>query len=101
MKNGNTLPPQTPFAERVRAVVRNIPEGHIMTYAQVAAKAGSPRAARAVGTIMSRNFDPGIPCHRVVRADGGMGGYNRGGIERKKQILSEESRRTSLSRLSF
>jgi O-6-methylguanine DNA methyltransferase len=52
--------------------------------------AGNPNAARAVGMIMSRNFNLEIPCHRVIRADGKLGGYNRGGIERKKEILNQE-----------
>ena len=46
------------FTERVRAVVRDIPKGSVMTYGEVAAVAGSPGAARAVGTIMSKNYDP-------------------------------------------
>jgi O-6-methylguanine DNA methyltransferase len=46
-----------------------------MTYGQVAAKAGKPGAARAVGTLMSKNYNPKIPCHRVVRSDGKVGGY--------------------------
>jgi O-6-methylguanine DNA methyltransferase len=61
-----------------------------MTYAQVAAKAGSPRASRAVGNIMKQNYDKEIPCHRVVRTDGGMGGYNRGGEGKKLEILKKE-----------
>jgi O-6-methylguanine DNA methyltransferase len=58
------------FSDRVRAVVRKIPKGKTMTYKQVATKAGNPKAARAVGMIMSHNFDSKIPCHRVVRGDG-------------------------------
>jgi O-6-methylguanine DNA methyltransferase len=78
------------FAERVREVVRSIPKGITMTYKEVATEAGNPRAARAVGTIMSKNFDPTVPCHRVIRADGKIGGYNRGGAERKRMLLAEE-----------
>jgi len=77
------------FAERVREVVKDIPKGKTLSYKEVAEKAGNPGAARAVGTIMSHNQDPRVPCHRVVRADGGMGGYN-GGIERKIARLKEE-----------
>jgi methylated-DNA-[protein]-cysteine S-methyltransferase len=80
------------FKERVLAIVRQIPEGKTVTYAQVAAMAGSPGAFRAVGSIMSKNFDPAIPCHRVIRTDGKMGGYNRGGIERKIEILNTEKK---------
>lgn len=88
--------PNTEFAESVRAVVRQIPAGHVMTYGQVAAKAGRPRAARAVGMIMSRNYDPTVPCHRVIRSDGTVAGYNRGGAERKKQLLAEEGFQTEI-----
>ena len=78
------------FADVVRQVVRTIPKGETRTYKEVAAAAGNPNAARAVGMIMSHNFDSSVPCHRVIRSDGKMGGYNRGGIERKKKILAEE-----------
>lgn len=77
------------FADRVRAVVRRIPRGKLMTYGEVAKRAGAPGAARAVGTILSKNDDPQIPCHRVIRSDGGLGGYNRG-LQRKLAILKEE-----------
>ena len=64
------------FTERVRTVVRAIKKGKTMTYGQVAAAAGRPGAARAVGTIMSHNDDKSVPCHRVVSADGKPSGYN-------------------------
>lgn len=80
------------FAENVRKVVAKIPKGKTMTYAQVAKAAGSPRAARAVGSIMRANYDPKIPCHRVVRSDGSVGEYNRGGAVRKRELLAEESK---------
>lgn len=57
---------------------------------EVAKRAGNRRAARAVGTIMKNNFDPAIPCHRVIRADGTLGDYNRGGSEAKRKILISE-----------
>lgn len=71
-------------------MVRKIPRGKTMTYKEVATKAGNPRAARAVGTFMSHNYDPKIPCHRVVRSDGKIGNYNRGGPSRKMELLLEE-----------
>ncbi len=77
------------FAERVRRVVGKIPEGNVLTYQQVAALAGSPRAYRAVGNIIAKNYDPNIPCHRVIRSDGETGGYNRG-REKKKRLLQKE-----------
>lgn len=78
------------FSQRVYAVVAKIPKGKVMTYGEVARKAGRPGAARAVGTIMSHNYNPKIPCHRVVRADGKIGNYNRGGAPRKLELLWEE-----------
>ena len=80
----------TPFAQKVFSIVRKIPKGKVMTYKQVAAKAGRPGASRAVGSIMKTNYDPKIPCHRVIRSDGKMGGYNRGGITKKLLILKKE-----------
>jgi O-6-methylguanine DNA methyltransferase len=78
------------FADKVRDIVRNIPKGKTMTYKEVAAKAGNPRAARAVGAVMRTNYDPTVPCHRVVHSNGTIGHYNRGGSERKREILLEE-----------
>lgn len=66
------------FTEKVRAVVAVIPKGRVLTYKQVAIRAGRAKAFRAVGNILNKNFDPNIPCHRVVRSDGRAGGYNRG-----------------------
>ncbi len=79
----------TDFHERVLAVVAKIQRGRTMTYKEVAAAAGSPHAARAVGSIMKSNYNPNIPCHRVVRSDGTAGRYNRGD-ENKIKILKEE-----------
>lgn len=80
----------TPFTLKVHAIVRKIPKGKTLTYKQVAKMAGKPGASRAVGTILSKNYNLGIPCHRVVRSDGKMGGYNRGGIQAKEKILQKE-----------
>jgi len=78
------------FSDKVKAVVRNIPKGETMTYLEVAKKTGNPKAARAVARVMSANYDTDIPCHRVVRADGSLGGYNRGGVTQKAKILTKE-----------
>ncbi len=78
------------FTEKVRDIVRKIPKGKTMTYKEVATKAGNPNAARGVGAIMRNNYDPEIPCHRVVKSDGTFGSYNRGGTLKKQQILREE-----------
>ena len=80
------------FALEVYSVVQKIPEGETLTYKQVAVATGSPRAFRAVGNILTKNYDPQIPCHRVVRSDGSIGGYNRG-VERKSRLLRFERKR--------
>lgn len=77
------------FKDRVYEIVRRIPKGKTLTYKQVAEAAGSPRAFRAVGNILNKNYDPEIPCHRVVRSDGKAGGYNRG-TSKKQEILASE-----------
>lgn len=81
---------KTEFAKKVLEVVKKIPKGETMTYGQVAALAGRPKAARVVGMIMSKNYNSKVPCHRVVRADGKIGGYNRGGVDKKKELLVRE-----------
>lgn len=78
------------FKERVRRVVKSIPKGKTMTYGLVAARAGKPGAARAVGTIMSRNNDKSVPCHRVVRADGKSSGYNGINGSSREALLAKE-----------
>lgn len=78
------------FRSRVFAVVRTIPKGETRTYKEVAACAGNPKAARAVGSILHTNYDPAVPCHRVVGSDGSIGGYNRG-AEEKVRLLAEEA----------
>lgn len=77
------------FKERVLDIVRKIPEGKVMTYKQVAKKAGSENASRAVGSILKGNYNPEIPCHRVIRSDGVVGEYNRG-RENKIKLLKKE-----------
>ncbi len=78
------------FKDAVYKVVAKIPKGKFMTYKEVAIKIGKPTASRAVGTVLSKNFDPKIPCHRVIRTDGNMGGYNRGGVSAKLKLLKAE-----------
>lgn len=77
------------FAEKVFEVVRKIPKGKVLTYKEVAKKAGNSKAFRAVGNILNKNYDPAIPCHRVVRSNGRFGEYNRG-ARKKKEILKKE-----------
>lgn len=78
------------FADKVRDIVSKIPKGKTMTYKQVATKAGNSKAARAVGAVMRSNYNPDIPCHRVIKSDGSFGSYNRGGTLKKQAILREE-----------
>lgn len=78
------------FKVRVLQVVREIQSGKVLTYSEVAMRAGRPRASRAVGTIMKNNYDPTVPCHRVVRSDGAVGEYNRGGSAEKIRLLISE-----------
>ena len=73
------------FKEIVEKVVRDIPRGKTLSYKEVALRAGSPNGARAVGMIMSRNQDKSVPCHRVIRSDGGLAGYN--GLRGNKAAL--------------
>jgi O-6-methylguanine DNA methyltransferase len=73
------------FSRRVLSVVRRIPPGRVATYGDVAALAGRPRAARAVGNVMRGCGRPDVPCHRVIAAGGRLGGY--GGSELLKRAL--------------
>ena len=80
----------TQFQDKIREVVRKIPKGKVMTYKEVAYAAGKPAAARAVANTMAHNYDPTVPCHRVIRSDGALGGYNRGGTDQKRSMLRSE-----------
>ena len=83
----------TDFTKAVQTVVKAIPKGEVLTYSEVARRAGRPKAARAVANLMAKNYDPAIPCHRVIRRDGTMGGYNRGGVAKKRELLAAEGYR--------
>lgn len=78
------------FKEKVLQIVRQIPKGMTMTYGTVAKKAGNAKAARAVGGYMKNNYDTTVPCHRVIRSDGTIGEYNRGGSAAKRALLIKE-----------
>lgn len=80
----------TQFTIRVYAEVRGIPPGKALSYKQVAAAAGRPLAFRAVGNILAKNTDPSVPCHRVIRSNGELGGYN--GLRGEKQKLLRAER---------
>ena len=79
----------THFSRDVLRVVRRIPPGRVATYGDVAAAAGRPGAARAVGNIMRECNVPGVPCHRVIAAAGRLGGYG-GNLELKRSLLRAE-----------
>ena len=81
------------FSDKVRDIVRKIPKGKTMTYKEVAARAGNPKAARAVGAVMRTNYDPSIPCHRVIGSDGKLTGFG-GGLPLKRWLLDLESQLT-------
>lgn len=78
------------FRHAVYRVVARIREGSVLTYGQVAVKAGVPGASRAVGTAMAENCYRDVPCHRVVRSDGGIGEYAFGGTTAKAARLKRE-----------
>jgi O-6-methylguanine DNA methyltransferase len=94
----NTHAPATPFSRRVLAAVRRIPRGRVATYGDVAAMAGSPRAHRAVGSILRDCRDPAIPCHRVIAAGGALGGFG-GDLHVKRERLRAEGLLVGTSRI--
>jgi O-6-methylguanine DNA methyltransferase len=79
------------FKEKVFEIVKKIPTGETLMYKEVAQKAGSPKAFRAVGNILNTNYDKNIPCHRVIRSDGKIGGYNRGSDLKAKKLEREKA----------
>ena len=82
----------TKFQIKVWNYLKNIPKGKLRTYSQVARAINRPLAVRAVANAIGKNpFPPMIPCHRVVRSDGSLGGYSgKGGIVTKKKLLKKE-----------
>ena len=90
--------PSSDFTRRVLTVVRRIPSGRVATYGDVAAMAGRPRAARAVGNIMKTCGLRDVPCHRVIAAGGALGGYG-GNLQLKRSLLRAEGILVSGSRI--
>lgn len=82
----------TKFQIKVWNYLKKIPKGKLKTYSQVAKAINKPLAVRAVANAIGKNpFPPMIPCHRVVRSDGSLGGYSgKGGITTKKVLLKKE-----------
>ena len=81
-----------PFYQKVWRACATIPKGQVRTYGWVARRIGKPGAARAVGQALGKNpFAPVVPCHRVVGADGRLGGFSApGGVEAKRKLLRKE-----------
>ena len=82
----------TKFQVKVWKFLKTIPKGQVVTYLEVAKGINKPKAIRAVANAVGKNpYAPKIPCHRVIRSDGGLGGYSgRGGIKTKKKLLKLE-----------
>lgn len=80
----------TQFQRRVYTVVQHIPAGEVRSYRWVAEQLGNPGLARAVGQALKRNpFAPKVPCHRVIRSDGLLGGFAFG-LAKKRRLLAQE-----------
>jgi methylated-DNA-[protein]-cysteine S-methyltransferase len=79
----------TEFEKRVYQVVKKIPRGEVLTYKQVAVKLGNAGLARAVGNALNKNRDKKVPCHRVIRSNGYVGGY-ASGTKKKIAVLKKE-----------
>ena len=82
----------TEFQIKVWAYLLKIPRGSVRTYSQVAKDIGKPLAIRAVANAIGKNpYAPKIPCHRVIRSDGSLGGYSgKGGVKTKRFLLKKE-----------
>ena len=82
--------PGTPSRQRLWAALRAVPPGRTVSYTQLAAQAGNPRAPRAAGAACAYNLiAPVVPCHRALRSDGSLGGYYYG-LDRKTWLLRHE-----------
>ena len=83
----------TKFQRKVWKYLKKIPRGKTKTYSEVASAIGSPSSIRAVANAVGKNpYPPKIPCHRVIRSDGKIGGYSgKGGIREKRRLLASEN----------
>ena len=83
----------TRFQVKVWNYLKKIPKGKVKTYLEVAKAIGKPKAVRAVANAVGKNpYPPKIPCHRVIRSDGRLGGYSgKGGIQEKRRLLKSEN----------
>ena len=96
------------FKARIIKIVAGIKRGNTLTYKEVARRAGNPKATRAVGNILNRYFREcmksggrKIPCHRVIRSDGRLGGYARGEREKKRLLKKKKSARRAFLESKF
>ena len=86
------------FRQRVISAVRRVPPGRVATYGDIAALAGSPRAWRAVGSVLRECRDPATPCHRIIGAGGALGGYGSN-LQLKRELLRAESLEVGMTRV--
>jgi len=91
----------TAFTRRVLAQLRRIPPGRVVTYGDLAALAGRPGAARAVGNIMREAHEPGLPYHRVIAAGGRLGGYGHNPLLKRQLLVAEGVRVTARRVVDF
>ena len=93
----------TEFQKLVWKEIANIPDGKVITYQDLALKINRPKSVRAVASACGKNpFLPKVPCHRVVRKDGSLGGYSaKGGINKKKKLLENEGHKFVKDKIIF
>jgi len=77
------------FKDKVYSLVKKIPRGKTKSYSEIAKLAGRPKAWRLVGSILNKNKNPNVPCHRIIRSDGFLAGYNKG-LRKKERLLKKE-----------
>jgi len=80
------------FSKAVYRVVKKIPKGKTLSYKKVAERAGYPKAWRAVGNVLNKS-GPDVPCHRVIKSNGDIGGYSKGKSKKKKLLEKERNSR--------
>ena len=77
------------LTQKVYSLTKQIPKGKVIAYKGIAKELGNPKLARVVGNILNKNKDPKVPCHRIIRSDGRIGGYNQG-CGKKLLLLKKE-----------
>lgn len=79
----------TEFQKKVWRITKRIPQGKVSTYKKIAQALGQLRAARAIGQALNKNNDSFIPCHRVIKSDGTLGGYKKGSHQKRELLIKE------------